>query len=163
MLNKNAQSVITLFEEMKKAELNRSESYNWIYLKCSNQADLAKITRKSKNIVPISLNTFKKYCNKNIEGGFDSIDALREKLNKYRVSGKKMPRVNPSDTLRKLEKRVDELERSKAILIKGYNDLNKITLDLLSNSDRNTFEYRRHKELYTKYFSLSLVVSNNET
>ena len=63
MLNKNAQSVITLFEEMKKAELNRSESYNWIYLKCSNQADLAKITRKSKNIVPISLNTFKKYCN----------------------------------------------------------------------------------------------------
>jgi len=161
MLNKNAQSVIALFEEMKKAERNRSESYNWIYLKCSNQADLAKIMRKSKNIISISLNTFKKYCNENIEGGFDSIDALRERLNKYGASEKQTPKADANDKLRDLERRVDELERSKAILIKGYNDLNTITLDLLSNSDGNSFEYRRHKELYAEYFGLSLVVDNH--
>lgn len=162
MLNKNAQSVTALFEEMKKADRNRSESYNWIYLKCTNQADLAKIARKSKKIVPISLNTFKKYCNDNIEGGFDSVDALREKLSRFGASERPTSRVDAIDNLRQLERRVDELERSKAILIKGYNDLNDITLDLLSNSDGNSFEYRRHNELYAKYFGLSLVVDNHE-
>jgi predicted nucleic acid-binding Zn-ribbon protein len=161
MLKKNALSVITLFEEMKKADRNRSESYSWIYLNCSNQADLAKIKRKSKSIVPVSLNTFKKYCNEYIEGGFDSIDSIREKLNKCGASEKKITKVSPADAFRKLERRIDELERSKAILIKGYNDLNEITLDLLSNSEGNSLEYRRHKELYSKYFGLSLVVGNN--
>ncbi|ENB1602438.1 hypothetical protein [Vibrio natriegens] len=162
MISKKAQSVVTLFGEMEKADSSMSsDSYGWIYSKCSNQSDLAGISRKSKNIVGMSLNSFKKYCDENIEGGFKSVDALRDKLNRKKHP-KKSDKVKSKDELKDLRLRIDELERSKAILIKGYNELNTITLDLLGSSKGNSIEYRKHRELYELYFGVSLVVDNNE-
>ncbi|WP_235691247.1 hypothetical protein [Aliivibrio fischeri] len=161
MSSKKIQSVIALFEEMKKAERSYSESYEWIYLHCSSQSDLAGIVRKSKCITGMTLNTFKKYCDESIDGGFKSVNNLRAKLYKKRFS-KEVKKVRPQDKLRELAVRIDELERSKAILIKGYNELNTITLDLLISSKGNSFEYRKHRELYSSYFGLNLVVDNEE-
>lgn len=57
---------------------------------------------------------------------------------------------------------IDNLQRDQAILVRAYNDLNRLVLDLLANSNGNALEYNKHKNLYADYFGLKKEVDNEK-
>ena len=169
MLNKKAQSVINLYSEMKKAINDSTNTYAWLISKCDRQENLAKLKRKGKGIEGMSLNSFKKYCTEYIQSesglnGFEVIENLRKELAKSLRKpplelGDKDISLSP---LEKAKRQIDNLQRNQAILVRAYNDLNRLTLDLLANSNGNTLEYDKHKKLYADYFGLKKEVDNEE-
>ena len=165
-MNKNtkAQSVVNLYFEMKKALKEQSEQYSWITSRCNRQSELATISRKGKKIESMSLGSFRKYCNLHIDGGFEEVDMLRktllEELNSLAVE--KINQKKPVNKLEEAQRKIDALSRNQAILVKAYNELNSIALDLIANSNGNTLEYQKHQELFSSYFGLKLVVDNEK-
>ena len=154
------ESVKNLHKAMRNA-LTNDDGFSWIIKKCGRQSSLASIERKSLEIQSISLNTFKEYADECIEGGFDTVDNLRKEIkNKY-----KNKKTTQTQTLKERSKtykeKLEEAERQRAILIKAYNDLNKICLDAIKKTPEYQFDLERHNELYGRYFSLTLV-SNDE-
>ncbi|TMX78097.1 hypothetical protein [Photobacterium damselae] len=162
--NMKAQSVINLYTEMQNALNERSDKYTWITDKCNRQSELASIARKRKKIEGMALGSFKKYCNKYIDGGFEAVDNLRKSILKEYTS-MDIEEVNPEKPVNKLEealREVESLRRDQAILVKAYNELNTIALDLIANSRGNSLEYQKHQDLFSSYFGLQLAVDNEK-
>jgi len=163
-MNKNtkAQSVISLYIEMKKASNEVSEQYTWVTSKCHRQGELAGITRKGKNIKGMSLGSFRKYCDLYIDGGHDKVNKLRKKI-QGKISSLGVEEINQKTPVSKLEEAlrdIDALRRNQAILVKAYNELNCITLDLIANTNGNTLGYQKHQDLFSSYFGMQLAVDN---
>lgn len=158
------QSVINLYAEMEKASVELSEKYHWIASKCHRQDSLASISRKGKKIEGMSLGSFKKYCRLYIDGGFDKVDLLRIKIltNFNQIENKENNHIIPVSKLELAERKIDALSRNQAILIKAYNELNNITLDLIANTNGNYLDYQKHQDLFSSYFGLKLAVNNEE-
>lgn len=145
---------------MRKALKCNDRSYEWLINNCKSQADLASVERKSVGIQPMSLNTFKKYANEILDGGFKEIDRLRRTLKNYKQNKPASKKLRLKDDLERIKDRLDKAERTRAILIKAYSELNQITLDLLANTPKYQNEYERHKKLYAAHFGLCMVVDN---
>lgn len=169
MVNKKAQSVINLHSEMKKALDDNTNNYAWLISKCDRQDNLAKLKRRTKGIEGMALNSFKKYCNDHIPGegnfnGYEVVDNLRKELIK-RNKNIPLEVSNEGANLTPLEEakqQIDNLRRNQAVLIRAYNDLNRLTLDLITNSKGNALEYNKHKKIYANYFGLKVKVDNEE-
>ena len=165
-MNKNtkAQSVVNLYTEMKKALDERSEQYSWLTSKCNRQSELAAVSRKGKKIEGMSLGSFRKYCDLNIDGGHDEVDKLRNAiLNELsELAAEEINQNKPVNKLEEAEQKIDALRRNQAILVKAYNDLNSIALDLIANSNINTLDYQKHQDLFSSYFGLKLAVNNDK-
>ena len=169
MLNKKAQSVINLYSEMKKAINDNSNTYTWLTSKCDRQQSLANLKRKGRGIEGMSLNSFKKYCIDYIQcegslNGYEVVDNLRKELIKRHKnisleSSNEGPNLTPMEEAKQL---IDNLQRDQAILVRAYNDLNRLVLDLLANSNGNALEYNKHKNLYADYFGLKKEVDNEK-
>lgn len=169
MVNKKAQSVINLYSEMKKALYDNADNYSWLISKCDRQENLAKLKRRTKGIEGMALNSFKKYCKGHIQGegnldGYDVVDNLRKEINRRH---KNMPLESSNEganltPLEEAKQQIDNLRRNQAVLVRAYNDLNRLTLDLISNSNGNQLEYSKHKKLYADYFGLKIKVDNEE-
>jgi len=158
------QSVINLYAEMERASVEPSEKYHWISSKCHRQNALASISRKGKRIEEMSLGSFKKYCNLYIDGGFDEVDLLRVKIlkNFNQIETKENSQIISVSKLEIAKRKIDALSRNQAILIKAYNELNSITLDLIANTNDNSLDYQKHQDLFSSYFGLKLAVDNEE-
>ena len=159
------QSVINLHREMQNAFNNRTDEYSWIVSKCNRQSELASVTRKGKKIKGMALGSFKKYCNEYIDGGFKAVDNLRKSILQQLTSMDVLDK-NPDKPVSKLEEALDEIEllrRDQAVLVKAYNELNTIALDLIANSSGNSLEYQKHQNLFSSYFGLQLVVDNEKS
>jgi len=163
MLDIKSSSIIYLYDCMMNAKKNNNDgSYNWLLSKCKNQSSLCSIERKSTGIISMTLNTFKKYSNDNIDGGFEKINTLRKEIyNKYNP---KVKTANKKENLKKknlsVQKRLENSERQRAILLRAYKDLNQITLDAICNSPQYDYAYKKHSKMYYKYFNLSIIVDN---
>lgn len=162
-MNKKAQSVISLHTEMHFVLSENANKHSWLTSKCTSQGDLAGISRKAKGIMSMSLNTFKAYCDEYIDGGFALVNTQRKKINNEIsiVNNQADEMGKPQSKLDEALKEIDKLRRNKAILIKAYNDLNRLTVDLIANSEGNSFEYTKHKALFSSYFDLKLAVDND--
>lgn len=152
-------SILNLHKEMLSA-LKNSDDYHWLISKCASQSALAAIDRKSAGITPMTLNTLKKYSEENIDKGFEEIDRLRKELKKLKVQNKKSKTQKQKESISSYKDRLDKAERSRAILIRAYNELNEICMDAIARSPQYQYDYNRHKNLYGKYFGISEVVDN---
>jgi len=169
MVNKKAHSVINLHSEMEKALVDNTDVYAWLLSKCDRQENLAKLKRRKKGIEGMSLNSFKKYCKDHIQSvgslnGYEVVDNLRKELYQ-RHKNKPLEPSSEGASLTPLEdakQQIDNLRRNQAILVRAYNDLNRLTLDLIANSNGNQLEYSKHKKLYADYFGLKIKVDNEE-
>lgn len=169
MVNKKAQSVINLHSEMKKALYDNADNYAWLISKCDRQENLAKLKRRTKGIEGMALNSFKKYCKEHIQGegslnGYEVFENLRKEINRRH---KNMPLGSSHEgssltPLEEAKQQIDSLRRNQAVMVRAYNDLNRLTLDLIANSNGNTLEYNKHKKLYADYFGLKIKVDNEE-
>lgn len=75
----------------------------------SSQGSLAKYANPARNIKPSSLNTMKRIANRYLEGGFESIDAMRRKILESMTAGAGML-DSPKKTRRvDREQRIEEL------------------------------------------------------
>lgn len=149
-------SVINLYKLMLEAASGDGE-YSWLTSKCGNQSKLAGIERKSADIMPMSLNTFKAYADECIDGGFCAVNALRKSLSakskkKSESASSKLKSMN-----RNYKEQLEESERMRAVLVKAYSDLNRICLDAVKKSPEYFYELERHNALYDQFFSLNLV------
>lgn len=162
MFDKNAKSIISLFNEMVKALNANDDSYRWLLSICDNQSSLANAERKCIYINSMALNTFKKYSNQYIDGGFKEVNKVRVALKNKRRGGYKKVKVDLRSDIKTLKQKLEDAERTRAVLIRAYADLNSITLDALSGDSIFNSEYLRHQELYSKYFGLSVVSINDE-
>lgn len=163
--NIKRRSVINLYTEMQNAFNEKSDKYVWITAKCNRQSELASITRKGKKIEGMALGSFKKYCNEYIDGGFKAVDNLRKSILKE-LTSTDVRESNSDKPVNKLEEALSEIEllrRNQAILVKAYNELNTIALDLIANSKGNTLEYQKHQDLFSSYFGLQLAVDNEKS
>ncbi|WP_348708288.1 hypothetical protein [uncultured Pseudoalteromonas sp.] len=163
--NIKGRSVINLYKEMQNAFNEKSDKYVWITAKCNRQSELASITRKGKKIEGMALGSFKKYCNEYIDGGFKAVDNLRKSILKE-LTSTDVGESNSGKPVNKLEEALSEIEllrRNQAILVKAYNELNTIALDLIANSKGNTLEYQKHQDLFSSYFGLQLAVDNEKS
>lgn len=151
-------SVKRIYQEMEKALLSESKGSHWITLHCSSQSKLAMIEKPSIGIYSMSLNTFIKYCNTSITGGFKEVNRIRRQLaskNKQKVSiAKKKSKTQI------LEERLEKAERARIILLRAYNELNTICLDAIARSPEYEYDYKRHKAIYKKYFKIGLLTEN---
>ena len=165
-MNKNtkAQSVVNLYTEMIKASNEVSEQYTWITSKCHRQGELAGITRKGKNIKGMSLGSFRKYCDLYIDGGHDKVDELRKTIHGEisSIEAEEANQKKPVNKLEEAQRDIDALRRNQAILVKAYNELNSIALDLIVNYNGNTLEYQKHQDLFSSYFGIQLAVNNGK-
>ena len=152
-------SIINSHKEIISA-LKNSGDYHWLISKCSSQSRLAGIERKSAGIVFMTLNTFKKYADEYIDGGFNEINRLRKELKNRTAKGKKIKSQKQKESLSSYKKKLDDAERMRAILIRAYNDLNEICMDAISRSPQYQYDYNRHKSLYRKHFGISIAVDN---
>jgi hypothetical protein len=163
MSEKNITSVKNLYREMILAIKGDSKKYKWLLSECLDQSNLCKIKREQSNIKPIALNTFKKYADIHIEGGFDRVNELRGTLKKRYLesvrTSKNIDKKQADDDKVKL----DEAVRARAILIRAYNDLNSICLDAISNSPKYQYDYEQHVKLYRSYFCLEAANNNEKT
>lgn len=153
-------SIISLYKEMQAAKECKDDSYNWLTSKCNNQSRLAQVSRKSAGIEAMALNTFKQYADTYIDGGFARINILRKELSKSSKSKIKVKEDRLKEKTTTIQQRLDQADRMRAILIKAYIELNAITLDAIASSPQYEYDYNRHKELYSKYFGISLVINN---
>ena len=163
MSEKNITSVKNLYREMISATKGDSKKYKWLLSKCIDQSSLCEIDREQSNINSIALNTFKKYSDIHIEGGFEHVNKLRRTLKKRYLesvgTSKNIVKKQADDYKVKL----DEAERARAILIRAYNDLNSICLDAISKSPEYQYDYEQHVMLYQSYFSLEIATNNEKT
>lgn len=136
-----------------------SKKYQWLISKCSDQSSFARVERKSIGVTPMTLNTYKKYAEDNIQGGFQEIERVRKKLkNKYI---KPLPKsTETGKSIDNYKQKLEKAERARAILIRAYVDLNSICLDAISRSPEFQYDFNRHKKLYETYFKLALTVDN---
>ena len=165
LATKKAASVINLFTEMQKAYDCDLKDYEWLASKCNSQASLASVNRKSYKIFKMSVNSFKKYADLNIDGGFEAVDTLRVRINNEfkGVAFTDADNVQPLSKLDIAEAEIERLKRNQALIVKAYNELNRITLDLIAKDVKgNTLEYQKHQDLFSSYFGMSLVVNNDE-
>lgn len=157
-----ALSVKSLFNEMILADKCDDDTYSWLILTCKSQSLLSSISRRSIGVEEMTLNTFKKYADNEIDGGFSSVNALRKKL--YKKNNPKLNRKAKKDRQRdrqtNLKVKLEEAERYRAIILRAYNDLNKITIDAIKTNPKYEYDYLKHEELYSEYFGLKMVVNN---
>ena len=137
-----------------------NDEYDWLSSRCSNQSKLSTLERKSVGIIAMTLNTFKKYANENINGGFDEINRARQELHKKRLKNKVPKEKVFKNNITNYKTKLDEAERARAILIRAYNDLNTICLDAISRSPEYQYDYQRHLKLYGNYFSLKVATKS---
>lgn len=156
--NKHA-SLLVLYKCMKAAIKKKGE-YGWLISKCTSQSSLAAMERKGEGILAMSLNTFKKYANEVVPGGFDEIDDLRRALKSSSIKLSLKSRKNAQNKEKSTKLMLEESERFRAILLKAYSDLNRICLDAISRSPEFEYDYQKHSELYSKYLGLRLVDDN---
>lgn len=76
--------------------LKNPDAYSWITSKCGSQAAIASVERKSVGIHAMTLNTFKKYSDTALDGGF-------EQLEKIRVAIKKKSKIQETKSRMKLK------------------------------------------------------------
>jgi len=154
-----ASSIKSLYNEMMAALKNNDGQFNWLISKCSDQSKLSQLERKSVGIIPMTLNTFKKYADENIKDGFNEVNRVRKELN-IKFSNK--PNTNKyKGNITSYKTKLDEADRARAILIRAYNDLNSICLDAIDRSPEYQYDYQRHLQLYGNYFNLN-VATNHE-
>lgn len=154
------ESLKNLYKAMCNA-LDDGDSFAWIINKCGRQSSLASIERKSIGIQSMSLNTFKIHADEYIDGGFDTFNNLRKAINQKYKNKKPTQTQKFKESSKTYKEKLDEAERLRAILIRAYNDLNKICLDAVKKTPEYQYDLERHNELYGRYFSLTLV-SNDE-
>jgi hypothetical protein len=160
MSNIKKDSVKALHLSMIDA-LKNPDEYPWITSKCGSQASIALIERKSIGIQAMTLNTFKKYSELALEGGFEQLEKLRISIKqKCKNLNNKSLNNNRSKALAYKDK-LDEAERLRAILVRAYTDLNRICLDAVRKSPEYQYDLERHNELYREYFSLKIVANND--
>lgn len=152
-------SIVNLHKQMISS-LKNSENYHWLISKCSSQATLANIERKSEGVVPMTLNTFKKYAEENIHEGFNEINRLRKEIIKIKLKNKKKNTDKQTKSISSYKNKLDNAERMRAVLIRAYNDLNEVCMDAISRSPQYQYDYNRHKILYGKYFGISIAIDN---
>jgi hypothetical protein len=155
-------SIVSLYSEMLLARNCNDGSYSWLLSKCKNQSSLSTVERMSVNIKPMTLNTFKKYADVNVDGGFVCINTLRKELHK-----KYNPRLKSTqkkkrakDNILSLKQKLEGAERQRAVLLRAYSELNQIAVDAIKNSPQNEYEYKKHIKLYSSFFGLKVVVNN---
>ena len=148
------ESLNSLYKAMRNA-LKNGDSFAWVINKCGRQSSLASIERKSIGIQSMSLNTFKTYANEYIDGGFDTLNNLRKEINQKYKNKKPTQTQKLKERSKTYKEKLDEAERLRAILIKAYNVLNKICLDAVKKTPEYEYDLERHRELYTRYFSLT--------
>lgn len=153
-------SVKALYDHMKLAKESSDESYNWLISKCDRQSSLAGLSRKSAGIHGMSLNTFKKYADDHVNGGYAAVDTLRRSLCRNDKPKVELQKGRLKEKNADLRRRLEEAERFRAIILKAYSDLNRIALDAISASPQHSYDYQRHQELYGKYFGLTLIIDN---
>ncbi len=153
-------SVKSLYHEMLLAVKSDGNNHNWLIRKCNRQSVLLGVQRKSLGIIPMTLNTFKKYADKYINGGFKEVERVRSIIKKKYLDKKSNQAKKIEENKINYKIKLDEAERARAILIRAYNDLNKICLDAISRSPEYQYDYKRHLKLYGTYFSLELATIN---
>lgn len=158
----NIDSICSLHNELVKASSSKSYDFLWLRKKCNKQGQLALTERKSLNIIPMSLNTFESYANKHIDGGFETIDKLRLKLHSQRKKYHKRKKERVSEINTDLKDKLEEAIRSRAIMIKAYNELNRIALDAIAHNRTYERDYKKHIDLYKGFFGLKAVSRNND-
>jgi len=154
------ESIRALYHSMIEA-LKNPDAYSWITSKCGSQAAIASVERKSVGIHAMTLNTFKKYSDTALDGGFEQLEKIRVAIKK---KGKNSRNKKSNETKSKAlfyKEKLNESERFRAILIRAYTDLNRICLDAVKKSPEYQYDLDRHNELYREYFSLTLVADND--
>ncbi|MEA1079187.1 hypothetical protein [Marinobacter qingdaonensis] len=153
-------SVKSLTETLARATQDRRYRHKWLVERCKTQGSLAQTHKPELNINPMSLNTFKKYADTFIDGGFQLIDKLRlnvlEKAEKTKTT-KQEKSDAISKKVRSLSFQLELAQKQKAVLQKAYFELNEIALEAIANSPHRKRLLDRHNELYDKYFSLHVV------
>lgn len=153
-------SIRILYFEMVEA-LKKPDEYAWLTSKCGSQAAIASTDRKSIGIQAMTLNTFKKYSDIALEGGFDQLEKLRIAIRQKNKDSKNKLSSGKKSEIADYKHKLNEAERLRAILIRAYTDLNRICLDAVKKSPEYQYDLDRHNELYLDYFSLK-VVGNND-
>ncbi len=149
-------SINVLYQEMLMSLKGDPCEHKWLTSNCNTQTSLSKIERKSVGIIPMTLNTFKKYADNLITGGFEEVNRLRLEIKKKSSQIKPSKIKTLKSNITDYKTRLDESERARAILIRAYNELNGICLDAISRSPEFQYDYRRHLSLYSKYFGLTV-------
>jgi len=149
------ESIRALHQSMVSA-LKYPEEHYWITSKCGSQAATASIERESIGILSMTLNTFKKHADLELEDGFYQIEKLRIaiKNNSYPKNLRIKKDKSKAETYKE---KLIEAERLRAILIRAYADLNNICLDAVKKSPEYQYDLDRHNELYKEYFSLRVI------
>ncbi|NVE90726.1 hypothetical protein [Vreelandella titanicae] len=156
MNDSKKESVVALYHSMICA-LDNPTDYAWLISKCGSQAALASVEKQTKGIQAMTINTFKKYSDAALDGGFGRLDELRIVLKKRAQNGKNEVSREKKKDIAFYKEKVDEAERLRAILIRAYTELNRICLEALKKSPEYKFDLDRHSDLYREYFALRLV------
>lgn len=154
---KKIDSVCSLYKELLEAKHSKKPSLQWLKDNCKSQGKLASSKNKSLDIVPMSINTFKEYADKHIDGGFKAINKLRQDIQKNNKPITKRKKSRITEEKAELKIKLEGAVRSRAIMIKAYNELNRITLDALATNKIYQRDYNKHIALYKDIFSLRLV------
>lgn len=150
-------SIECLYRFLKPEIESEEGTPKWIYEACATQESLARLTRQDENIIGMSVNTFKKYCDEYLPGGFAEIDSIRKTLSREGNQRNKKPVKVARNPDVSYKRKLDKADRERAMLIRAYWDLNKILLDALPHAPLGEIEYRKHQEIYGKYMSLTMV------
>ena len=153
-------SIKSVHQELLNALSSNSDDYVWLRNNCNTQGKLASTERKSKHILPMSTNTFKTYADKHISGGFKEINALRKNLYSSQVKTNRTKKDISKENINNLKDELDKATRSRAIMIKAYNELNRITLDAISSNETYQRDYNKHIDIYKGFFGLKIVKDN---
>ena len=162
MINVKAKSVINLYKLLLEASDIFSDDYLWLAESCKSQGALAKVKKTGLGIIPMSLGTFKTYCNDYIEGGFEQVNIKRQKVISMYKRKEDKQNLKPKETIASLKNKLDQAHRARAVLMKAYHELNSITLDVMSENSAYKQNYKAHCELYANHFGLNLVIDNDE-
>ncbi|WP_271912021.1 hypothetical protein [Vreelandella alkaliphila] len=160
-MNDSKKSSVKALYDLMLSALNKPVEYSWLTSKCGSQAAIASVEKKPLGIQSMTLNTFKKYCDAALDGGFEKLDKLRIAIKNKALSGKSEAARKKKNKVAFNRKKLDEAERLRAILICAYTDLNRICLDAVKKSPEYKFDLDRHNELYREHFSLRLVDKND--
>ncbi|MBL3557596.1 MULTISPECIES: hypothetical protein [Marinobacter] len=154
------ESIKVLYRSMIDA-LQYPDAYPWITSKCGSQAAIASVERRSIGIHAMTLNTFKKYSDAALDGGFEQLEKLRVAIKRKSKNANGETSKGTKSKTAVYKEKLDEAERLRAILIRAYTDLNRICLDAVRKSPEYQYDLDRHNELYREYFSLTLVANDD--
>lgn len=116
----SVKSIIRLLNELKtNPETKIANLAPLWHLK--SQGNLCKLDIPDRNIIPSSLNTFKRYCAQSAPGGFEAIDALRSTV----FNLVKQTAEEPVQKKRKNQKQLTEQLKS---------EINQLNIDLLTTT-----------------------------